>query len=301
MARAWARAWNRMRRKGFQEVALSLTEPGSVVHDENIKRVHLQPLSSSLGSLTSVNTYAVSRASIGTEKLTQQRLYEDPDYSHPHSAAAHSRPIVRQVSRQSLQPTRITSRRLQQLRNTLSRSSSVSTLHDSETDSADFESAPVEDQPRQQAAPATSTSALAKFVVSVRRKARNVGRTVASASRSALSSGRSSSESSGSAVQSIHQVRPLRSDMEKINVEQRIDGWQAALKAAIDKDTHGQYEEALMAYDRAKNEYLGTELWRCLINVTKKVMSFERQHKLHHNKHFWNSLRNNMGTSLSYA
>ncbi|XP_066958490.1 uncharacterized protein [Macrobrachium rosenbergii] len=254
-----------MRRRNFQEVALSLTEPGTVLHDDTRHRMH-HPLSSTSAFYptpveTEASAFTFSRNPVPERRplhqdQTQQQQQLPPEGQQPqqeHLPPPHRAQLTRQLSRHSATSSSQATPSIlrQHPKHPLSRSASVSILYDSETDSADYESAPVEAKPGPRQALPPSTSSVTRIVTSVKRKAKNVRRTVVAISRSALSSGRSSSESPSSAVQKPTQSRPQRSaDMEDIGVERRIDAWQSALKAAVDQDMHGQMDDALEAYDR---------------------------------------------------
>ncbi|XP_068246163.1 uncharacterized protein [Palaemon carinicauda] len=241
-----------MRRRTFQEVALSLTEPGTILHDGTGAHMQQHHISSTSFSPTPVETEGAAftlnrRSALEHRALHQKRTHKEtsivqrvPLQEHQSHRARHE--LARQLSKTNILR--------QHPKHPLSSSSSVSTLQDSETDSADYESTPVENKPGRQAQTSSSSSVF-RIVTSVRRKANTVRRTVAAISRSALSSGRSSSESSSSAVQNPTQSRPQRpADMEDIGVSRRIDLWQSALKTAVDQDIHGQLDDALEAYDR---------------------------------------------------
>ncbi|XP_071513674.1 uncharacterized protein [Panulirus ornatus] len=228
-----------MRRRDFQEVALSLTAPGTL-------------------------------------------LREDPPGPSPPAAAAFT--IRRQSSLEQQRSPPLHRQRLAHRtgsHQTLSRSSTASTLRESDTDTADYESTPVNDllastRPKhctptsssvartagQPGAPASSSdltptdSSSTKSSLSLVKSDSSVlGRILSSSGIRKTSSGARQKSPRGARACPTPVQHPVRGvtqpqPMEDVGVCERVNGWIADLRAAIQHDTQARHEDALDAYNR---------------------------------------------------
>nr|XP_053635230.1 uncharacterized protein LOC128690550 [Cherax quadricarinatus] len=227
-----------MRRREFREVALSLSAPGTLAGNDS--QQHNQ-------SSVSATAFGVRRQ-MSMDQVQQRR-----------SAVQRQHKLV--GSTHSLY--------------TSSTSSTASTLRDSDTDTADYESTPINnllatDQhkkrqetsvARNKGSPVVPTGETrarkikpsgAKATNFISKSERSVlGRIVSSVSRENSSKVRlSSSAAPTSAIVQQAVQGDAQTHMEEVNVQQRVDGWIMGLKAALQLDAQDKQEEALEAYNR---------------------------------------------------
>lgn len=237
--RAWSWAWGRMRRRGFQEVALSINAPGTVLIDDSKQSSASSPTGAAAFTFTRRPSFDTQsdpgKPSPREGEAQAERKQESALRRHTKALLAR----LRQEPQAEAQGSARRGRPGQQVqvrersaaaglsrgdpRRQLSRSSTASTLRHLETDSADFESSPLE--------------------ASCRRTFR--------AGASARTGKTKSIPPSSAVHKPVHSTaRPHATFMEELSLDQRISGWATALRAALDQDTCGRQHDALDAYNR---------------------------------------------------
>nr|XP_045603872.1 uncharacterized protein LOC123761743 [Procambarus clarkii] len=234
-----------MKRRDFQEVTLSLSAPGTLVVDDSREPSHS----------SAPPSFSIRRQS----SLDNDQLQRRPAVQRQHRLVG---------STQSLHTSTRSSR------------SSTSTLRESDTDTADYESTPVTNlsastRPKDRADISSVARNKGSPVVATRpseaRKSKStgakvgnfvnkskvsvLGRIVSSVSRENSSKFHQSASPSPTSA-TVHQ--PVQGEaqpqMEVESLEKRVDDWIVGLKAALQLDAQDQQEDALEAYNRLNRQ-----------------------------------------------